>query len=548
MRLDGKREGFRQAMTWLHTWVGLLLGWLLFAIFLTGTLAFFKLELNHWSRPELRGLPQQPLALTAAQLAQVDAQMHQWAPQAQSWRLQLAEQRNPALGLGWREPPAQPGGRARFEQRQLDPRSLAPIAARETFGAGEFFYRFHFELRSAQQSQWIVAGRWLVGLATFAMLLALLTGIVAHRRFFKDFFTFRPRAKSAQRVWLDAHNVSGVLVLPFHLLITFSGLMIFHSLYMPAGIAAVYGLSGGTYFNELAGDPLPASRGLRPLAGQTQALPQLGSAQWQAMLDQAQRQWPGGRIASISLLREGGATLVEFARHDGDRLQYRSPRLLFDAQTGALKHLADTDQPAARSYGVLYGLHVARFADLPLRWLLFGLGLLGSAMVGSGLMLWAAKRQAERQRRGLREPDLGQRLVNTLNLGAIVGLPIAIAVFFHANRLLPLGLAERPDRELQCFFAAWGLSLLHAAWWPNRRGWTQQLALAALCFAALPLVNAANSGAHLGYSLAHGEWLLAAVDLGFVGAAMLLAALAWHSARGQPPRRVGAAPLTLGRA
>lgn len=32
------KEGFRQAMAWLHTWTGLIFGWLLFAIFLTGTL------------------------------------------------------------------------------------------------------------------------------------------------------------------------------------------------------------------------------------------------------------------------------------------------------------------------------------------------------------------------------------------------------------------------------------------------------------------------------------------------------------------------------
>ena len=31
------KEGFRQSMAWLHTWSGLLFGWLLFAIFLTGT-------------------------------------------------------------------------------------------------------------------------------------------------------------------------------------------------------------------------------------------------------------------------------------------------------------------------------------------------------------------------------------------------------------------------------------------------------------------------------------------------------------------------------
>ena len=51
------REGFRQAMSWLHTWAGLVLGWLLFAIFLTGTLSFFRNELNLWTHPELHGLP-----------------------------------------------------------------------------------------------------------------------------------------------------------------------------------------------------------------------------------------------------------------------------------------------------------------------------------------------------------------------------------------------------------------------------------------------------------------------------------------------------------
>ena len=33
------KEGLRQSMAWLHTWTGLLLGWLLFAMFATGTAA-----------------------------------------------------------------------------------------------------------------------------------------------------------------------------------------------------------------------------------------------------------------------------------------------------------------------------------------------------------------------------------------------------------------------------------------------------------------------------------------------------------------------------
>lgn len=42
MRIDGNAESPRQSMSWLHTWASLVLGWLLYAIFVTGTLSFFS--------------------------------------------------------------------------------------------------------------------------------------------------------------------------------------------------------------------------------------------------------------------------------------------------------------------------------------------------------------------------------------------------------------------------------------------------------------------------------------------------------------------------
>ena len=48
---------FTQSMAWLHTWGGLLAGWLLFAVFLTGTLAVFDQEIDHWMHPEVRDTP-----------------------------------------------------------------------------------------------------------------------------------------------------------------------------------------------------------------------------------------------------------------------------------------------------------------------------------------------------------------------------------------------------------------------------------------------------------------------------------------------------------
>ena len=41
-------------MGWLHTWAGLVLGAILFAIFWMGTLSVFDREIDRWLMPETR--------------------------------------------------------------------------------------------------------------------------------------------------------------------------------------------------------------------------------------------------------------------------------------------------------------------------------------------------------------------------------------------------------------------------------------------------------------------------------------------------------------
>ena len=75
---------FTDSMNWLHTWAGLIAGWVLFAVFLTGTLAYFQYEISRWMQPEL------PAAASTEQ-AILDAQRYltQQAPQAASWSIML---------------------------------------------------------------------------------------------------------------------------------------------------------------------------------------------------------------------------------------------------------------------------------------------------------------------------------------------------------------------------------------------------------------------------------------------------------------------------
>src|SRR3546814_3196844 len=82
-------RGIRQSMSELHTWVGLLLGWVLYAMFLTGTVAYFKDELSQWMRPELAQQSQVPdPALTAQRIAD---ELVAIAPGSSQWSMRLPE-------------------------------------------------------------------------------------------------------------------------------------------------------------------------------------------------------------------------------------------------------------------------------------------------------------------------------------------------------------------------------------------------------------------------------------------------------------------------
>lgn len=108
------KEGFRQSMAWLHTWTGLVFGWLLFAIFLTGTLAYFKAEISHWMQPEI---PVHAID-SANSLSLAQGYLQQHAPAASRWLIDLPNARDPALTVRWQNTPVEAGKRGGFTQKR----------------------------------------------------------------------------------------------------------------------------------------------------------------------------------------------------------------------------------------------------------------------------------------------------------------------------------------------------------------------------------------------------------------------------------------------
>ncbi|MCS3511471.1 PepSY-associated TM helix domain-containing protein [Pseudomonas grimontii] len=518
------KEGFRQAMAWLHTWAGLIFGWLLFAIFLTGTLAYFKDEISHWMQPEVLAHPLDD----ARSLSVAQDYLQKVAPTAARWFITLPDSRDPGLSVMWQDK-VDPGKRGNFIQKTLDPVSGQAVEARESMG-GDFFYRFHFQLQMPYP--W---GRWLSTIAAMVMFVALITGIITHKKIFKDFFTFRPR--KGQRSWLDGHNAVGVLVLPFHLMITYSSLVIFMSMVMPAPILASYGNNSRAFFSEV----FPATNNAPALGQPGKLLPLL------PMYEQARAQWAGGHVgrlavnnpsdvnASVNVFRAGSDSVV----HDF------GSTVAFNGTTGELLRVSGEQSLPAVIGGSFYGLHMGHFAGPVLRWLYFICGLAGTAMIGTGLVIWLGKRQLKHAKTAVMPFEL--RLVEVLNIASMSGLLIAIAGFFWANRLLPVSFAERSDWEVQTFFIAWGLSLLHAILRRGRQGWVEQLSFAALLFAAIPLLNALTTSQHLGASLAAGDWAMAGFDLTCLASGVFLAWAAWkmQHRKAPQPKTERARPLHL---
>ena len=513
------KNSLRQAMAWLHTWAGLLSGWLLFVIFVGGTLACFDRELDDWMRPALHDLAgPQPTRFDAA-FERVEAE----APDAHVWWAHVSSERKRGVEAFWFNDDGSEGAVL------LDPRDGAAIPG--TAG-GQFFFRLHYDLHAG------LWGMYAVGLLGMMMLVALVAGVITHKKIFKDFFMLRWRG-GGQRAWLDGHNLAGVLGLPFHVMIAYTGVAIFAASYIVGGTQAAYGGdteaffadAGGFYEREETGTPLTSRHSVDALVA-----------------DAERRMGVPVDWASIHHPADGSA-LIAFGTDHSRRVAWDMQQVHYDAATGAFVHQSTPATAGYTAYAFLGGLHMAQFGGAPLRWLYFVLGLAGCVMLATGMQVWVRKRAQRCATAGLVS---GHGLVRALNVGVVAGMPLACASMLLANRLLPAAIENRASAEIAVFCTVWALA---AAWGAARdrvgRGWRDLFLATAIAMAAIPLVNAATaSDSHLGVTLARGEWALAAVDLVAMGFALGFALLTRAAGRSAAVARAApaASPGRMARA
>lgn len=492
-----------RSMAWLHTWVGLLTIWLLILIFFAGTISFFRDEVTLWTQPGFHqelGKNQLPMS-QSAQIEQAVNYLKDRAPDGASWWITLSSPREPYTEVSYRMPSSQ-GQRGQFISHYFSSIDANTQLTHLDSKGGHFFYRLHFDLHYLKP----VVARWIVCFASLFMLVALITGIIIHKRIFKDMFAWR--SGKGLRTWLDSHNLASVAALPFHLMITYTGLVTLIFMLFPYPALIKFDGDFGAFFE--AQNP---TRQVIKSTGQHQ--PMLDTNLW---LDQVYTNWPNATLTRVIIDKPGdeNATIKVYADTQ-NQLRDEHPTLLIRATTGELIARANESLSGAEVfYDSMIALHSGRLANTELRWLYFIGGILGLAMLISGAILWE-----KRVETSSKTPSFGLKLVKTLNVGTIMGLPLATCAFFYANRLLPDTATLRADTEISAFFITWLASIVFSGLALKHQPWFKLAIINAFAWALLPVVSAMQTGLPTHLAMIEGKTILWAFDVAFLAIAIV---------------------------
>ena len=533
-------QNFRLSMAWVHTWFGLVLGFVLMVVFFFGALSVFDREIDRWAIPASRFAPQpvpsfdkvlRPVFETIQPSGEgldlvrnrVNGPLPERFDIVRAWSAYTTH-RDPVLGLfvAYELPNAKERDVFAGGSRTIDPRTGAALPDDRLKIGSQFFYPLHYSLHL----QWKELGTWIVGFSALMMLVALVSGVVMHRKFFREFFTFRPK-KATQRSMLDLHNMTGVLALPFHFFFAFTGLVIF----------------AGTYFPIAETQLKPLHELHEKLEAQETGLPHDRSgvaaplASVDAMVAEAQRRWAAkgmaGDVGFLGVNHVGDANgYVSIYRAGTDRIALVGDGIHFKASTGDVLR-EDPPRTVVDSLNTfLTGLHLQHFRHWLLRWFYVLGGLMGCVCIASGFIFFVEKRKKQHAKTG----SQGSHVVDALAVTTVTGMLVAALGMLIANRLLPdtlpVGWPPRGDVEQYLFWASWVMAMVHAfvrsapvAQGRINSAWREQCwAVSGMAVLAV-LLNWVTTGDHLIKTLGERYWPVAGVDL-FLLASAALAVLA----------------------
>ncbi|WP_084144494.1 PepSY-associated TM helix domain-containing protein [Ferrimonas kyonanensis] len=444
-----------------HTRVGVMMAALLYLICLTGTLLVPAEEWKRWQQPEVSEYSHLPPE--SLQQAINDYQSSNDASPESLWVV------FPTTGL--------PRTHLSDEESEwwLDQQGIRQQPVNE--GVIHTLSELHTHLLMPGQ-----VGVIIVGILGVLLTSLILSGLISHRRLFKD--AFRLRRGSGPQSQIDLHNRLSVWGVPFHLMMSVTGAFFgVVTLLMALAIPLIYGGSQQALIDQVYGSDPVLDADVTPIDA-TKIMHTMTEVAPDASPLYLVWQQPGTRQQFV----EVAATLP-------GRLIY-SEIYRFTVSGSYLGKQGMSDGPWGRQliYSV-YRLHFGLFDGLGVKLAYLVLGLSLTVVCVSGISIWLRK-----QPRSIK--------LQSLWAGWVWGVPLSLVFAALGDHLLSIP-------PLGCLLLGLGLCLLWSSVQTRHPGIKLQRLLALSLIVLL-----------LGYALTHQGWTHngAAVwlNLGLLGAALWL--------------------------
>ncbi len=504
----------------IHGWSGALLGLLLYAIVLTGTVAVFSDEIGHWSVGAARAGVPLDVVLNKNQQTSVQSTIDELAMEVDpEYRVDvgLGQTATGMLQVFFHKHQTNAEGQIEEigTQFSVNPDNGEVISRQDGTGAelfrgdqdlalSRFVVDVHTELHLPRP--W---GLILTGILGLAMMIAAISGFLIHRHFFKEMFTLRRSNKTLSLK--DGHALAGSWGLLFAFLLAFTGSFFSFAGSIGIPLMAMVGFGGdqeamleamispGLPEDTRRVDPASLDAILLEAHGQTATLP---------------------RFVGIEHYGRGDAAVTLFMPAAEDGLT-ESTRL-YSGATGEFLGVKPTigQQPSLGSqlFDLIGPLHFGHFAGLLSKAVWFGLGFAMCYLTLTGMYLWLERRMHTSWRRVTKS-------VVTFAHGLPIALAGSAAAFFTSH-----GLADTTLWTPSGFLFTSALVVALAWLTPSEALKPRLMLLAGVSLLLLPPIRMLTGHIGWGEALATGQALTVSVDLiMLIGGGLYLDA--WRRAR-----------------
>lgn len=413
----------------VHTWTGILTGMALFIAFYAGALTVFKEPLTRWATP--------PAAVAPVPLEEAPdliARTLQARPDvAKGFSIHLQDAEHVPARMSWEVRDGQADDHdessIRHHVAYLDARGELRLEEAAPSGLMPFIDVLHRVVGLPVDSD---PNRWFMGIVASLYAIALVSGvIVLLPSLVKDFFALRV-GKNLKRMWLDAHNVVGIVSLPFHIVMALSSVVFaFHD--------GIYDLQDKLMYEGKLESVFQRSGGGAPAGEVRNPADMLTPAE---LLAQARALAPG--FEPYGLQYQQVASPRAIVRVWGKDDSAVSPRarggfVALDPYSGKVlnRDYLPGGQDAPNLWvSSFFALHMASFGGAAVQWLYFLLGLAGAWLFYSGNLLWieTRRKRANRQTGEIPVQRLDTRLMASATVGVCLGCVCGISLMMVASK------------------------------------------------------------------------------------------------------------------